>query len=30
MTSEVQIANLLYSYAERMDAGDLEGVAALF
>ena len=30
MTSEVQIANLLYSYAERMDAGDLDGVAALF
>lgn len=26
----VQLANLLYIYAERMDAGDLPGVAALF
>lgn len=26
----VAITNLLYIYAERMDAGDLEGVAALF
>jgi len=30
MSSAVAIANLLYVYAERMDAGDLEGVAALF
>ncbi|GAB3625338.1 hypothetical protein PTE30175_01507 [Pandoraea terrae] len=28
--SAVEIANLLYRYAEMMDAGDLEGVAALF
>ena len=25
-----EIENLLYTYAERIDAGDLEGVAALF
>jgi 3-phenylpropionate/cinnamic acid dioxygenase small subunit len=25
-----QIENLIYSYAERLDAGDLDGVAALF
>lgn len=25
-----QIENLLYTYAERLDAGDLDGVAALF
>jgi hypothetical protein len=24
-----EIENLLYAYAERIDAGDLEGVAAL-
>ncbi|MFA7587577.1 MAG: nuclear transport factor 2 family protein [Novosphingobium sp.] len=30
MGSEVQIANLLYRYAECIDAGDLEGAAALF
>ena len=30
MTSTVRITNLLYRYAELMDAGDLEGVAALF
>lgn len=28
--SATAITNLLYLYAERMDAGDLEGVAALF
>lgn len=28
--SAVEIANLLYRYAEVMDAGDFEGVAALF
>lgn len=28
--SAVNIANLLYSYAEKMDGGDLEGAAALF
>lgn len=28
--SAVEIANLLYRYAERMDGGDLEGAAALF
>ena len=26
----VEIANLLYRYAERLDSGDLEGVAELF
>lgn len=30
MNHEAQIANLLYIYAERMDAGDLDGTAALF
>lgn len=30
MTSATAITNLLYLYTERMDAGDLEGVAALF
>lgn len=30
MSSATQITNLLYRYAELMDAGDLEGVAALF
>jgi 3-phenylpropionate/cinnamic acid dioxygenase small subunit len=30
MDSARQIENLLYSYAERLDAGDLDGVAALF
>lgn len=30
MNSATAIANLLYRYAELMDAGDLEGVAALF
>jgi 3-phenylpropionate/cinnamic acid dioxygenase small subunit len=29
-SSEVQIANLLYRYAEYIDGGDLEGAAALF
>lgn len=29
-SSEIQIANLLYLYAERMDAGDLDGAADLF
>ncbi|WP_409276869.1 nuclear transport factor 2 family protein [Pseudomonas defluvii] len=28
--SAVEITNLLYRYAERMDKGDLEGAAALF
>lgn len=28
--SAVQIANLLYIYAEKIDSGDLEGAAALF
>ena len=28
--SATQIANLLYIYAERIDAGDLEGAASLF
>lgn len=28
--SAVAIANLLYTYAERIDAGDFEGAAALF
>jgi 3-phenylpropionate/cinnamic acid dioxygenase small subunit len=30
MDSARQIENLLYTYAERIDAGDLDGVAALF
>ena len=30
MNSAIRITNLLYRYAELMDAGDLEGVAALF
>lgn len=30
MLAETQITNLLYRYAERIDAGDLEGAAALF
>jgi len=30
MTSAVQITNVLYRYAELMDAGELEAVAALF
>lgn len=30
MSSATQITNLLYRYAELMDAGDLEGVARLF
>jgi 3-phenylpropionate/cinnamic acid dioxygenase small subunit len=30
MSSATAITNLLYRYAELMDAGDLEGVAALF
>lgn len=30
MTSANRITNLLYRYAELMDAGDMEGVAALF
>ena len=30
MSSATAITNLLYLYAERMDAGDLEAVAALF
>ncbi|HYJ54992.1 MAG TPA: nuclear transport factor 2 family protein, partial [Mycobacterium sp.] len=25
-----EIENLVYTYAERLDAGDLDGVAALF
>jgi 3-phenylpropionate/cinnamic acid dioxygenase small subunit len=29
-TSAVKIANLLYTYAEKIDSGDLEGAAALF
>jgi 3-phenylpropionate/cinnamic acid dioxygenase small subunit len=29
-TSADEIAKLIYGYAERIDAGDLEGVAALF
>lgn len=28
--SAIEIANLLYRYAERLDGGDLEGVAELF
>lgn len=28
--SAVEMSNLLYRYAERMDGGDLEGAAALF
>ena len=30
MSAAVAITNLLYRYAELMDAGDLEGVAGLF
>lgn len=30
MNHESKIANLLYIYAERMDAGDLDGAAQLF
>ena len=30
MTSETEIANLLYSYAEFMDSGDFAGAAELF
>ena len=30
MEDSRQVENLIYSYAERIDAGDLEGVAALF
>ena len=30
MNAEFAITQLLYRYAELMDAGDLEGVAALF
>ncbi len=30
MRAETEIANLLYRYAECIDAGDLEGAAALF
>lgn len=30
MRDETEITNLLYRYAERMDAGDLVGAAALF
>lgn len=30
MDSYRQIENLIYTYAERIDAGDLEGVSALF
>lgn len=29
-SSEVAIANLVYTYAERIDSGDLEGTAELF
>lgn len=29
-TAADEIANLIYTYAERMDAGDLDGVARLF
>lgn len=29
-SSETQIANLVYQYAEYIDSGDLEGAAALF
>ena len=29
-TSAREIENLIYAYAERLDAGDLDGVAALF
>jgi 3-phenylpropionate/cinnamic acid dioxygenase small subunit len=28
--SAIEITNLIYTYAERLDAGDLDGVAALF
>src|SRR5439155_19394268 len=30
MTDNDAIAAIIYAYAERLDAGDLEGVAALF
>ena len=30
MEDSRQVENLIYSYAERIDNGDLEGVAALF
>ncbi|MDZ7676382.1 MAG: nuclear transport factor 2 family protein [Acidimicrobiales bacterium] len=30
MTDEAEIANLVYGYAERMDAGDFDGAARLF
>jgi len=30
MTSRDAIADLVHAYAERLDAGDLDGVAALF
>jgi 3-phenylpropionate/cinnamic acid dioxygenase small subunit len=30
MTSHDEICNLLYTYAERIDAGDFDGVARLF
>ena len=30
MNSPTQIANLLYTYAERMDNGDFDGIAELF
>jgi 3-phenylpropionate/cinnamic acid dioxygenase small subunit len=30
MTPEAQIANLVFTYAERIDAGDFDGVAELF
>lgn len=30
MSAEIQIANLLYRYAEYMDSGDLAGAASLF
>jgi hypothetical protein len=30
VSSEVEIANLVYTYAERIDAGDFEAAAALF
>jgi hypothetical protein len=30
VTSDVEILNLIHSYAERIDEGDLEGVAELF
>ena len=30
MSEETQISNLIFEYARRIDAGDFEGVAALF